>query len=294
MGRQQCNRRRLRCVRQAARIVGAEARRENVLRQLLPDCEEYFPDASPDADAATNALAASMRGKRLPQIGRVELSIIEEPQPALLAFDSGALDYFDLPFELAPKALNASGQLLPAFSDRGITLQRVIDLFLGYLYFNMEDPVVGGVTPERIALRRAVMMAYDVEQEIKVVRNGQALPATQPVPPGAEGHVPALDVRVSYDPAAARALLDRFGYHDRDGDGFREMPDGRPLTLHIGTTPEDRQRDDLIRKNLLAVGLRAEFVNRKWSDLLKMAVAGQLQIWMVGNFAGHAAADRPA
>lgn len=63
------------------------------------------------------------------------------------------------------------------------------------------------------------------------------------------------------------------------------MPDGRSLTLYIGTTPEDRSRDDLIRKNLLAVGLRVEFVNRKWAELAKMAVAGQLQIWMLGGFA---------
>ena len=118
-----------------------------------------------------------------------------------------------------------------------------------------------------------------------MVRNGQGSPAAQPVPPDADGHVPGLNVRVPYDPSGARALLDKFGYRDRNGDGLREMPDGRPLTLHVGTTPEDRQRDDLIRKNLLAVGLRVEFINRKWADLLKMAVAGQLQIWMLGNFA---------
>ena len=250
--------------------------------------EEYFPDAPADADAATKALAASMRGKRLPQAGRVELSVIEEPQPQLLAFESGALDYFDLPFEIAPKALDATGRLLPAFADRGVTLHRVTDLYLGYLYFNMDDPVVGGTAPERIALRRAVMMAYDVEQEIKVIRNGQGRPATQPVPPDASGHVPGLDVRAPYDPGAARALLDKFGYRDRDGDGMRESPTGQPLTLHIGTAPEDRAREDLIRKNLLAVGLRVEFVNRRWAELLKMAQAGQLQVWMLGVFASTA------
>jgi len=131
-------------------------------------------------------------------------------------------------------------------------------------------------------------MAYDVEQEIKVIRNGQGQPATQPVPPDASGHVPGLDVRAAYDPGAARALLDKFGYRDRDGDGMRESPTGQPLTLHIGTTPEDRAREDLIRKNLLAVGLRVEFVNRRWAELLKMAQAGQLQVWMLGVFASTA------
>ena len=80
-------------------------------------------------------------------------------------------------------------------------------------------------------------MGYDVAEEIRVVRNGQGVPATQPIPPDAQGHVPGLDIRPPYDPAAARALLDKFGYRDRDGDGWRERPDGQPLLLHIGTTP---------------------------------------------------------
>lgn len=250
--------------------------------------EEFFPEAPAGADDATRRIAATMRGKRLPQVGRVELSVIEEPQPALLGFESGALDYLELPFEIAPKALDASGRLLPAFASKGVTLQRVTDLYLGYLYFNMDDPLVGGMAPAQVALRRAVMMAYDVEQEIKVVRNGQGTPATQPVPPDADGHVPGLDVRPSFDPAGARALLDRFGYRDRNGDGLRELPTGAPLTLHIGTTPEDREREDLARKNLLAVGLRTEFVNRRWAELFKMAQAGQVQVWMLGVFAGTA------
>ena len=255
-----------------------------VLEANLGYREEYFPAPPKDADPATRALAKTMTGKRLPQIGRVELSVIEAPQPQLLAFDSGALDVLELPFELAAKAVDPSGRLLPRYADQGVTLQRVVDLYLGYLFFNMDDPVVGGDTPERLALRRAIVMAYDVEEEIRVVRNGQGMRATQPIPPDLEGHVPGLNVSPPHDPAAARALLDKFGYRDRDGDGLRELPDGQPLTLHIGTTPEDRERDDLIRKNLQAIGIRVEFVNRKWADLLKMARAGQLQVWMVGTF----------
>jgi len=130
-----------------------------------------------------------------------------------------------------------------------------------------------------------LLMGYDVAEEIRVVRNGQGVPATQPIPPDAQGHVPGLDIRPPYDPAAARALLDKFGYRDRDGDGWRERPDGQPLVLHIGTTPEDRERDDLFRKNLRAIGVRVEFVNRRWADLAKMAQQGQLQVWMLGNTA---------
>jgi ABC-type transport system substrate-binding protein len=247
--------------------------------------EEYFPQPPPGADAASLALAKSMGGKRLPQIGRIELSIIEPPQPQLLAFASGALDILELPFELAPKVVDASGRLQTGYAGQGIDIQRVTDLYVGYLYFNMDDGVIGGDAPEQLALRRAVLMAYDVAQEIRVVRNGQGMPATQLIPPDADGHIAGLDVRPPFDPAGARALLDKFGYRDRDGDGWRERPDGRPLTLQIGTTPEDRERDDLFRKNMQTIGVRVEFVNRRWAELVKMAREGQLQLWMLGNFA---------
>jgi len=236
--------------------------------------EDYFPDAPSGADENARALARSMAGRRLPMVGRVELSIIEPPQPQLLAFDSGALDILDMPFELARKIVDPSGKLLPAYQGKGLGVQRVIDQYLGYLYFNMEDPVIGGEAPERVALRRAILMAYDVAQEIDVVRNGQGRPATQPIPPDVDGHVPGFDVRPPYDPAGARALLDKFGYRDRDGDGWRERPDGTALSIRIGTTPEDRERDDLVRKNLQAIGVRLEFVNRKWADVLKMRAKG--------------------
>jgi len=250
--------------------------------------EDYFPDPPADADDAGRAMAKSMAGRRLPQVGRVELSVIEPPQPQLLAFDSGALDVLDMPFELARKVVDGSGALLPVYRKQGVTAQRVIDQYLGYLFFNMDDPVVGGEAPERVALRRAIIMAYDVAQEIEVVRNGQGIPATQPIPPEVDGHIPGLDVRPPHDPAAARALLDKFGYKDRDGDGWRERPDGRPLVIRIGTTPEDRERDDLVRKNLQAIGVRLDFANHRWADVLKMAREGQLQMWMLGNFATSA------
>ncbi len=63
-------------------------------------------------------------------------------------------------------------------------------------------------------------------------------PATSPIPPDIAGYDPNLKTQAQlYDPAAARALLDRFGYKDRDGDGYRETPDGKPLVLERWSTP---------------------------------------------------------
>jgi ABC-type transport system substrate-binding protein len=237
------------------------------------------------ADPADRALVARMKGKRLPLIGRVEIHIIEESNPRLLAFEKGDLDYLTVPADLVSNVIDKDNRLLPRFAHAGVTLARGIQPSVNYTYFNMDDPVVGGYAKDRVALRRAIGMAYNTDEEIRVLWQGQAIPATQPIPPGVTGHDPKFDGHVKYDPAGARALLDKFGYVDRDGDGWRDLPDGKPLLLSMGSPPDARSRqyEEMWQRSLSAVRLRVEFVKQKWPDLLKMARAGQLQMWYLGN-----------
>ncbi|HEX4886342.1 MAG TPA: ABC transporter substrate-binding protein [Casimicrobiaceae bacterium] len=232
------------------------------------------------ADAGDAAVAKDLAGRRLPLTPRVEIAIIEEAQPRLLAFRRGELDYVDVPASLAQTVLDGA-KLSPDLAKAGVRLLRQVEPSLAFTFFNMEDPVVGGYAPEKVALRRAITMANDRNASVRILANGQAELATQMIPPPVPGHTPALAIKDPYDPAGARALLDRFGYKDRDGDGFRELPDGRPLVLKKGSTPvaADRAANELWTKNLAAVGLRTEFVVQKWPELNKMAEAGQLQIW---------------
>jgi len=114
-----------------------------------------------------------------------------------------------------------------------------------------------------------------------VLRNGQAIPATQPIPPDVAGHVRGFKGFAPYDPAVARALLDKFGYRDRDGDGYRELPDGRPLVLHMAsdTSPVYRRYDELWQRGLDGVGIKIDIQVQKFPELFKAAHAGQLQFW---------------
>ncbi len=246
--------------------------------------DERYPDSH---DPEDRTLAATMRGKRLPLCGRVEISIIEESNPRLLAFEQGEIDLLTVPADLVANVLDAGNRLQPRLAQEGVTLARGIQPAIGYSYFNMDDPVVGGYTPDKVALRRAIGMAYNVGEEIRVLRQGQALPATQAVPPNVTGYDPKFEGNAKFDPAGAKALLDKFGYVDRDKDGWRDLPDGKPLVLKIaaGTNALDRQYMELWQRSLNAVGLRVEFSNQKFADNLKAARLGQLQMWMLGNIA---------
>ena len=102
-------------------------------------------------------------------------------------------------------------------------------------------------------------MAYDNADGIRVLLKGRAAPANGPIPPDIAGYDPNLKTQAQlYDPALARALLDRFGYKDRDGDGYRETPDGKPLAIERWSTPNSasRQGDELWKKNMDAIGIR--------------------------------------
>jgi ABC-type transport system substrate-binding protein len=222
------------------------------------------------ADPADQKLVAEMKGKRMPQVGRVEMSIIEEDQSRLLAFQNGELDLMNLEGPLAPNVLDGD-RLKPAFAQKGVRLSRIIDPEISYLYWNMQDPVVGGTSKEKIALRRAMAMAYPVDEDIKVLRNGQAVAAHYPIPPGVVGHDPKWQSSIKYDPTAANALLDKFGYR-KGADGYRMLPDGKPLVVRYGSRPDTaaRQQDELVRKSMDAIGVRYEIFKEKFPELLKL------------------------
>jgi ABC-type transport system substrate-binding protein len=247
--------------------------------------DEFYDEQPAAGDADGQAVAARLHGRREPMIDRVEVSIIEEPQPSWLAYVGGAFDLTLVPYEFAPDAA-PGGRLAPNLARRGMRLHLVAQPDVLYTYFNMEDPVVGGYTPERVALRRAISLGYDNAEEIRLLRKPLAIPAQGLVAPLVAGYDPARRSNMNdYDPLRARALLDLFGYVDVDGDGYRERPNGAPLVLHMATQPDTmaRQLNELWQKKMAAIGIRVVFERRPWPEQMKQARAGKLQMWTVGG-----------
>ncbi len=253
-----------------------------VVLEANPHYRTYSYPAS--ADPAHRALIEAMKGRQLPTIGRIEISLIPETTPEFLAFDQNDLDLLSMGGDTVPRVLDSGNQLKAAYVKRGIRLQSFRAPYITFTYFNMDDPTVGGSAPAQIALRRAVAMGFNTDELIRVLFAGQALPANQLLPPQVSGHDTTMPYQSIYDPAAARALLDRFGFKDRDGDGYRETPDGKPLTLVRGTLPESwyREMDTMWKKNMDAIGLRMEVEQKKFAELLNMSLAGKLPMFNLG------------
>jgi ABC-type transport system substrate-binding protein len=254
-----------------------------------PDFREMLYDGEPAADDAEGqAILARFKGRRLPMVDRVEISIIEEEQPRWLSFLKGDADLaYRVGYQFVTSAM-PNGKVAPSLAKRGIQGFRIVEPSIHMLLFNMEDAVVGGYTPEKVALRRAISLGMDAATEINHAWGGQGVVANQTYLPFTTGYDPKVHTEFSqYDPARAKALLDLYGYVDRDGDGWRDMPDGSPLTLPMAGQSDGRTRkiNEVFQRNMTALGLRTTFSIAQWPENLKAARAGKLPMWTVGLYA---------
>jgi len=255
--------------------------------------EEIFDAQPAQGDASGQALLSRLKGRKLPIIDRVELSIIEESQPRWLAFLNGEQDTVNVPLDFVNVAA-PNGQLAPSLQRRGIQLDRTIQPDVVLTLFNMDDPVIGGYTPEKVALRRAISLGYDVWEEIRLIRRGSMMPAQSQVPPLTSGYDRSFFSEMGrFDRAEAVALLDTYGYVDRNGDGWREQPDGSALVFEIATESSqlDRAFNEMWKRQLDALGIRVDFRVNQWPENLKAARSGKLMGWLLGYTASSPDSD---
>jgi ABC-type transport system substrate-binding protein len=264
-----------------------------IVLEANPGFAGYVWDWKPTpGNAWDEQVVTEMKGKTMPQIGRVEISIMDEEQTRWLAFNQKEIDILQVPFSFIYKVINPDNQLLPEWVDQKARLYRAFNASVNYTYFNFQDPVVGGFTKDRIALRRAIIMAFNVDELIRVVRKNQAVLAQMPIPPGVVGHDPKYRSLNPYDPELANKLLDHFGFR-KGADGYRSLPDGKPLLLKLasGTSALEREQNELWKKSMDVIGLRVDFQISKFADHLKAARACQLMMWGAGWTADYPDGD---
>ncbi len=255
--------------------------------------EQRFATVGAGDEPHLQAAASELAGARAPLLDRVEIDIVEESQPRWLAFLRGEHDVLTLPPEFGELAM-PGGRLAPFLARQGVQARRSLSAATTHTFFNFDDPLVGGTAPEKVALRRAIVLAFDSAEEIRLVLRGQAAPAHGMIPPHCWGYDAQLRSEMGTPSAArAQALLDLYGYADRNADGWREQPDGRPLLLRLAFQPDRRSRaaSELWLKRLKAVGLRVQFEFAPFGELIKRSLAGQLMMWGFTWSAGNPDGD---
>lgn len=245
-----------------------------------PDYRGFVWNFKSTGTAWDNQLVKEMSGKQMPQIGKVNISIIEEEQSRWLAFQSKQLDFDKVTENAIPKVLDQNNQLKAAIQKQGIRLYANKEAEITFSMLNMRDPVVGGNSLEKVALRRAIAMSFNVHEYIRILRKGQAVKAEMLVPAGISGHNPNYRSSIGYNPVLANKLLDHFGYK-KGPDGYRHLPNGKPLTLKINTETGSAKviASELWKKSLDAIGIRSEFKVSNFADNLKASTQCQYMMW---------------
>ncbi len=254
-----------------------------------PEYREDIYHGHPDpSDTLSVRMANELEGRRLPIIDRVEISVIEENQPRWLSFLNGEYDLLYLmPYDLANLAL-PNGRPAPNLAKRHIQVERVPRIDVAYILYNMDDPVIGGYTPEKVALRRAINLGYDTNEIIRTYFKMQAFPAQSMILPMTSGYDPSLRSENGItDLPQANALLDEFGYRIAPGSPWRSNPDGSPLVITFTSQPDQhsRIREEIFKKSLASLHIQSDSRIAKWPENLKAARAGKFMVWQLGSSA---------
>ena len=219
-------------------------------------------------------------------IDRVEVSVIEEQQPRWLAFLNREHDLHRAGAERVRPIAIPNNKLAPNLAKQGIHEVRYLRADVSMSYFAMENPVVGGYDAgqgraaprDRAGVRRRARRSASCGA-------ARRSPRRRSWRRGLSGYDPAFKTEMSdYDRARANALLDLYGYVDRDGDGWRDRPDGKPLVLEYATQPDELSRQlhrRSGRRTWTPSACASTSRSRKWPEHLKASRAGKLMMWGV-------------
>ncbi len=225
--------------------------------------EAYYPSEGWSAEDIDRGLDKAA-GQRIPMVDRVEFAMYVEDNPLWLDFENGKLGYIELPFDFFEKAFNPRTKRMERdLRRKGV--EYVVEPQLDFIFrtFNMEDELVGGYTPEKIALRRAISLAADMHEINDSYYAGLCTVYDGPIPPGLDAHPEGHRVENSWmgrNLEAAREQLVIAGYPNGQG-----LP---PIEYVTSRGGKNKEMTDMLVRQLSEVGIRLEPVLVDFPDLI--------------------------
>lgn len=241
-----------------------------IILKANPDFRSFvwnFKASTPEDQKIVKA----MQGKKMPQIGEIDIQVMEEGQSRWLSFIKDEVDLFALDGELTVQALQ-DGKLKPELVKKGVQLSRITDPSIDYHYWNMQNPIVGGLSKDKIALRRAMAMAFSADNYINILQKGDSQKLQAPIPSGVVGYDPNYRSSIPYSVKAANLLLDRYHYKVA-ADGWRTQPNGKPLVIEMTLSDNNlrsQQQAEFWKKTLDSIKIKMTTKSMPFAEALKL------------------------
>ncbi|POF28050.1 ABC transporter substrate-binding protein [Roseibium marinum] len=218
------------------------------------------------------------RGK--PTVKKLNIVMIKDPQTMFTALKTGEIDGAarPVPPELVLQWKNDSAlEMISAPTLWGVWL----DINVGRKPFDDRD------------LRRAVTLAINPEPMLERVVLGQGKSGKHGWP-----HVDSFwtkpDLAAAHDPELAMSILDEGGYADRDGDGTRETPDGKPLVFDLkiaSNQPTFLRAAEIVTEQLKEVGVGVKVTSIDPGSMGQMWRSRQFDL-RIADITPHGIADQ--
>jgi ABC-type transport system substrate-binding protein len=247
----------------AYRMEKFDPHREIVLTRNENYRGDPYPSEGTPADREAGYLDDA--GKTMPFVDKAIYKQEKESIPRWTKFMQGYYDASAVGAEVFDQTISitaAGAALTDDMKKRNIRLVTEVVPTIYYYAFNMNDPEVGGLSPEKKKLRRAISIVLNMEGYIEVFRNGRDVPAHGPIPQGIFGYEegePGINPFIyDWDGKAARRksieearnLLAEAGYPGGRGR------DGKPFVLYYDTySSAVKQELDWLMKKLQPLGI---------------------------------------
>ncbi len=205
----------------------------------------------------------SHHARRARGITGVRYRVIPEPFTRIAEFESGTIDELQI-----PEAEVARFRDDPATASRVMRRPELRVFYIGLNNRRFTD----------VRVRRALNMAVNVDDIIRVFAAGDAVPAHGSIPPGLAGYREREGYR--YDPKRARELLAEAGF-----------PNGLDIEIWQRESAEGNRILEAVQGYWSEIGVRATLVRREWSAFKEAVSNGKVDAFLLDWFADYPDAE---
>jgi len=243
---------------------------------------EFYPDIGEPDDKAAGLL--QFAGQKLPFIDKIIFSLEKENIPYWDKFLQGYYDASGISSDNFSSAITSTQgglELTPSLIRKNIRLGISSMPSIFYWGFNMLDDTLGGYSEQARNLRKAISLAFDVDEYIIIFANGRGIVADGPIPPEIFGYQAAQQNDNTKQLQDAKKLLADAGY----ANGINPKT-GAPLQINYEAIssgdPEEKAQLAWITKQLAKIGIDLIIRDTDYNRFMEKMRTGNAQMFAWG------------